>query len=140
MGLGERRGETGAALIEMAIVLPCCSCCCWASSPPPAVAGPRRLDHAAREATRYGATVDPWDDTPGAWDQEIENVALAEIQAASVPTGSLSFCVGEGPTPCGQPQVLDTGQVAVQITYPNSSWNACSLDDNRPACHRLRQV
>ncbi len=119
-GSGRRRGETGAALIEMAIVLPLlvmlllgifATARGWQVH--------NVLDHAAREAARYGATVDPWDDTPGASDQEVENVALAEIQAASVPTGSLSFCIGKGPTPCGQPQVLDTDQVAVQITYPN---------------------
>lgn len=74
------------------------------------------LDHAAREGARYGATVDPWD---GSSENAVRGVAEAQISAASIPTGSLTWCIDQGSAPCGSTAIPDSEQVVVQITYPD---------------------
>lgn len=110
--------ETGASLIEMALVLPLlvvlllgifATARGWQVH--------NVLDHAAREAARYGAALETWD--AGA----AQDVAEAEIEAASVPTGSLTWCVEQGATPCGNSEISGTEQVAVQITFPDYELN-----------------
>ena len=72
---GRRRQERGAALVEMALVLPLLIMLLLGI-----FAAARGwqvhnvLDHAAREAARYGATLDPWDENAA------KGVAIAEIQ------------------------------------------------------------
>lgn len=115
-----RRADTqrGAALVEMALVLPLLLMLLLGI-----FAAARGwqvhnvLDHAAREAARYGATLDPWNGAAA------QGVAAAEIQAASIPTGPLQWCVEQGATPCGNGEIPDTEQVAVQITYPDYELN-----------------
>lgn len=106
--------DRGAALIEMALVLPLllmllvgifAAARGWQVH--------NVLDHAAREAARHGATLDPWDADVA------KGVGLAEIQAASVPTGTLTWCVEQGATPCSSSQIAGTDQVVVKIGYPN---------------------
>ena len=115
---GRRRQERGAALVEMALVLPLLIMLLLGI-----FAAARGwqvhnvLDHAAREAARYGATLDPWDENAA------KGVAIAEIQAASVPTGTLTWCVEQGSTPCGSSAIAGTDQVVVQIGYPNYKLN-----------------
>lgn len=117
-GVGRGRPDRGAALVEMALVLPLLLMLLLGI-----FAAARGwqvhnvLDHAAREAARHGATLDPFDDSVA------QAVAEAEIQAASIPTGSLTWCVDQGSTPCGSPEIPDTEQVAVQITYPDYELN-----------------
>lgn len=112
-GFKGRTRDDGAALIEMALVLPLLlilvigiltTARAWQVH--------NVLDHAAREGARYGATLDPWDATAA------QSAAEAELQAASIPIGSLNWCVEQGPTPCGNAAIGDTDQVAVQISYP----------------------
>jgi hypothetical protein len=115
---GRADSQHGAALVEMALVLPLLLMLLLGI-----FAAARGwqvhnvLDHAAREAARYGATLDPWNDAAA------QGVAVAEIQAASVPTGSLQWCVEQGATPCGNSEIPDTEQVAVRITYPDYELN-----------------
>lgn len=110
--------DNGAALVEMALVLPLLLMLLMGI-----FAAARGwqvhnvLDHAAREGARHGATLDPWNDAAA------QGVAVAEIQAASVPTGPLQWCVEQGATPCGNAEIPDTEQVAVQITYPDYQLN-----------------
>jgi hypothetical protein len=110
--------QHGAALVEMALVLPLLLMLLLGI-----FAAARGwqvhnvLDHAAREAARYGATLDPWNDAAA------QGVAEAEIQAASIPTAQLQWCVEQGATPCGNAEIPDTEQVAVRITYPDYQLN-----------------
>lgn len=112
------RDDRGASLIEMALVLPLlvvlllgifATARGWQVH--------NVLDHAAREAARYGAALDTWDANAA------QGVAEAEIGAASVPTGSLTWCVEQGATPCGNAAITGTEQVAVEITYPDYQLN-----------------
>lgn len=110
--------QHGAALVEMALVLPLLLMLLLGI-----FAAARGwqvhnvLDHAAREAARYGATLDPWNDAAA------QGVAVAEIQAASIATAPLQWCVEQGATPCGNAEIPDTEQVAVKITYPDYQLN-----------------
>lgn len=111
--------QRGAAMVEMALVLPLLLMLMLGI-----FAAARGwqvhnvLDHAAREAARYGATLDPFDQNA------VRGVAIAEIQAASIPTGQLLWCHEDpGPTPCGSTAIPDTDQVAVHITYPDYELN-----------------
>lgn len=112
------RVDRGAALVEMALVMPIllmlllgifATARGWQVH--------NVLDHAAREAARYGATLDPWDANAA------QGVAEAEILAASIPIATLQWCVEQGSTPCGNPQIAATDQVALQITYPDYELN-----------------
>lgn len=117
---GTARGSSdrGAALVEMALVLPLLlmlligiftTARAWQVH--------NVLDHAAREASRYGATLDPWDASAA------QDVAEAEINAASISTGPLTWCVEQGSTPCGNTAITDTEQVGVEIGYPGYQLN-----------------
>ena len=113
-----RAEERGAALVEMALVLPLLlmlligiftTSRAWQVH--------NVLDHAAREAARYGATLDPWDGAAA------QAVAEAEIAAASIPTAGLTWCVQQGATPCGNAEIADTEQVAIEIGFPDYQLN-----------------
>ena len=110
---GLASAEKGAALIEMALVLPLlmmiligifATARAWQVH--------NVMDHAAREAARHGATLDPFDAAVA------QAVATAELAAATVPTGTLLWCVEQGATPCGYTEIAGTEQVAIEITYP----------------------
>lgn len=109
--------DKGAALVEMALVLPLllmliigvfATARAWQVH--------NVMDHAVREAARFGATIDPWDDatSPG----EVMAVAQAELDAASV-AGAIQECIGMGDAPCGANAVGNTDQVVVRLQYPD---------------------
>lgn len=73
------------------------------------------LDHAAREAARYGATSDPWDAAT------VRGVAQLEMQAAGINTGAVSTCVEVGANPClsDPSNMMPDDLVGVNLTYPD---------------------
>jgi Flp pilus assembly protein TadG len=83
------------------------------------------MDHAVREAARYGATVDPWDS--GASPGTVRALIDAELSAAAIPTADVdTVCIvqileaADGCDVAGTPQVTGapTDQVVVKIEYP----------------------
>lgn len=115
---GAGHADKGAALVEMALVFPLlimlligvfATARAWQVH--------NVMDHAAREAARHGATLDPFDEAVA------QGVGVAELTAASVPTGTLVWCVEQGSAPCGNTEIPGTEQVAVEITYPNYTLN-----------------
>jgi hypothetical protein len=80
------------------------------------------LEHAAREAARYGATIDPWDDTTSP--TAIFAIANSDMAAAAIDTGLLTECAEfladtESPTCDAYVNNTATDQVYVKLTYPN---------------------
>jgi Flp pilus assembly protein TadG len=80
------------------------------------------LQHAAREAARYGATIDPWDSgtSPG----EVLAVADADLSSAAINPATVSDCVelvADTLSPSCDAHVNSTGtdQVFVKLTLPN---------------------
>lgn len=124
-GLGDMRNRDqsnrGAALVEMALVLPLLLMLLigiftvargWQVH--------NVLDHAAREAARYGATLESFDNNT------VEDVAMAEIAAASIDTSQIDApCIEVGEDPCGTGTVGSPAmdQVVVQLEYPNYELN-----------------
>ena len=85
------------------------------------------LDHAAREAARYGATVDPWDSStsPGA----VRGIADADLQASAIAPGTVNtVCIEQvvdGGSSCDGTHSNATGtdQIFVKIRMPNYQLN-----------------
>lgn len=85
------------------------------------------LDHAAREAARYGATVDPWDSStsPGA----VRGIADADLQASAIAPGTVNtVCIeqiADGSSSCDATHSNGTGtdQIFVKIRMPNYQLN-----------------
>ena len=122
--LSNRFGDRGAALIEAALVLPILlllTMGIWSTARAWNVNN--TLEHAAREAARYGATIDPWDvsTSPAA----VLAIADADMAASAVPSGVLTECaelvLDTLVSTCDATHTNNTGtdQVFVKITYPN---------------------
>ena len=81
------------------------------------------LEHAAREAARLGATVDPWDPTP------VGGVADADLAASAIDTSLVNRCielVADSASPTcdiGHTNNTGTDQVFVKLTYPDYPLN-----------------
>jgi hypothetical protein len=88
-----------------------------------ATLGVDRTTTAAREAARYGATVDPWD--PNTSPAEVRAVADADMASAAIDTSAIqTVCielVADGETACSTTHTNNTGtdQVFVRLEYPN---------------------
>jgi len=120
------KSERGAALVEMALVAPILLMLClgiWSVAR--AYNVQNTLDHAAREAARYAATVEPWDPatTPGT----VRAVADTALSSASIsPSDVTVICIelvaagGEGCVVDGTPVISDAPfeQVVVNLRYP----------------------
>ena len=79
------------------------------------------LDHAAREAARYGATEVPFDGTAPA---NVRAVVDQVLQASAISPGDVNTdCIAEGSAPCGYSAIPGVDQVAVEL-----SWNNYQLD------------
>ena len=79
------------------------------------------LDHAAREAARYGATEVPFDGTAPA---NVRAVVDQVLQASAiVPADVATDCIAEGSAPCSYGAIPGVDQVAVEL-----SWNNYQLD------------
>jgi Flp pilus assembly protein TadG len=117
------RRERGAALIEAALVLPILlllTMGIWSTAR--AWNLNNTLEHAAREAARFGATIDPWDDStsPG----EILAIANADMAAAAIDTSAVTNCIDfladtESPSCDSHVNGTGTDQVFVKLTLPN---------------------
>lgn len=114
--------DRGAALLEAALVMPLMlmlTVGVWTTARAWNVSS--TLDHAAREAARYGATEVPWDGTSAA---KVRAVADQELQASAiVPADVATVCIGQGNAPCSLGAIPDVDQVAVQL-----SWNNYQMD------------
>ncbi len=117
------RRDRGAALIEAAVVLPLLIMLTfgiWTTARAWNVSN--TLDHAAREAARYGATIDPWDagTSPG----EVRGVADADLTSSSIDPATVGGCVelvADTASPACDTHVNNTGtdQVYVKLSIPN---------------------
>lgn len=110
--------DRGAALMEAALVMPLMlmlTVGIWTTARAWNVHN--TLDHAAREAARYGATEVPWQGTSAA---EIRAVADQELQAAAiVPADVATVCINQGSAPCGLAAIPGVDQVAVELSWDN---------------------
>lgn len=92
MKLFRSDSDRGAALIEAALVLPILLLLTfgiWATARAWQVNN--TLQHSAREAARYGATVDPWD--PATSPGMVQGVATADLSSSSINPGIVTQCV-----------------------------------------------
>jgi Flp pilus assembly protein TadG len=118
-----RRGERGAALIEAALVLPILLLLTfgiWTTARAWQVNN--TLQHAAREAARYGATVEPWD--PGTSPASVQAVSDADLTASALNPATVGDCVelvADTASPTCDSHVNNTGtdQVFVKLTLPD---------------------
>lgn len=118
-----RVGDRGAALIEAAVVLPILILLTfgiWTTARAWNVSN--TLDHAAREAARYGATIDPWD--PGTSPGVVRAVADADLTGAAIDPATVGGCVelvADTMSPACDTHVNNTGtdQVYVKLSIPN---------------------
>ena len=120
--------ERGAALIEMALLTPILLLLVigiWTTARAWNVHN--TLDHAVREAARYGATVDPWatgstTDTCGASSSEgdVRCAADEQLAAAAIDTTLVNTtCIELAADPCSVGNATGNDKVAVTLTYPN---------------------
>jgi len=116
-------GDRGAALIEAALVLPILLLLTfgiWTTARAWNVNN--TLEHAAREAARYGATVDPWDG--GTSPAAVIAISDADLQASAIDPALVTDCaelVADTASPGCDSHVNSTGtdQVFVKLTYPD---------------------
>lgn len=115
--------DRGAALMEAALVMPLMlmlTVGVWTTARAWNVHS--TLDHAAREAARYGATEVPWDST--ASPAKVRAVVDQALQASAIaPADVATDCIDEGSAPCGYGAIAGVEQVAVEL-----SWNNYQLD------------
>ena len=73
------------------------------------------MDHAAREAARYGATSDPFNAGT------VRGVGQLQLQAAAIDTSAVSICVEVGANPCmaDPSNVMPDDLVGIRMTYPD---------------------
>lgn len=124
----DSKHERGAALIEMALMMPILLLLVvgiWATARAWNVHN--TLDHAVREAARYGATVEPWTaagstNTCGGAGSEAavrcaadEQLAAAAIDVTLVDT----TCIEMSDNPCGVGNATGNDKVTVALTYPD---------------------
>lgn len=119
-----RKGrERGAALVEAAVILPILLLLTfgiWTTARAWNVSN--TLDHAAREAARHGATIDPWD--PGTSPGEVQAVADSDLTASAIDPVTVTACyelVADTASPSCAGHVNNTGtdQVFVRLAIPD---------------------
>lgn len=126
---GDRRRsgrDRGAALVEAAMVLPILLLMTfgiWTMARAWNVSN--TMEHAAREAARYGATVDPWD---GSSPAAVIAVSDADLILSSIDTSLITDCAelvldGDTRTCDGGLNSTGTDQVFVQLDYPDYPLN-----------------
>lgn len=119
-----QNGERGAAIVEAAIVLPILLVLTfgiWQTSRAWNVQS--SLNHAAREAARYGATIDPWDGTNspiairGVFDSDLSVSAIDTTLVNTVCIEKLADTAAS----CDASHTNNTGtdQIFVSVQYPN---------------------
>jgi Flp pilus assembly protein TadG len=119
------RSDRGAALVEAAVVLPfllLLTFGIWTTARAWNIHN--TLEHAAREAARHGATIEPWD--PPVSPSEVRAIADADMTAAAIDTSAVqTLCIellAAGNSDCDNgSHTNDTGtdQVFVRLQYPD---------------------
>lgn len=115
--------ERGAALVETAIVLPLLLALTFGIWTLARAWNVRNtMEHAAREAVRFGATELPWDGTSVG---DVTAVIDAELSTSAVPPASVTeMCIDKQATPCGFPATAQGyDQVAVRLQWANYPMN-----------------
>jgi len=119
-----RDRDRGAALVEAAVVLPILLLLTfgiWTTARAWNIQN--TMEHAAREAARFGATEEPWDDVASR--VAIRDVADAAMAAAAIDTTAIStVCIellADTETSCDGAHTNDTGteQIFVRLRYPS---------------------
>jgi Flp pilus assembly protein TadG len=114
--------EKGAALVEAALVLPfllLLTFGIWTTARAWNIHN--TMEHAAREAARFGATVEPWDNV--ASPPTVRAVADADLSAAAVDTNAVSNVsielIEDTNDSCDGTHTNDTGtdQIFVKLEY-----------------------
>ena len=120
---GQRKRERGAALIEAAMVMPILLALVFGIWTVARAWNVRStMEHAVREAVRFGATELPWDGTSVS---EVEAVVDAELATSQIPSTSVNtVCIGKAASPCSFGATAQGyEQVAVRIQYPSYPLN-----------------
>lgn len=122
---GTKRGrDGGATLVEAALVLPfllLLTFGIWTTARAWNINN--TMEHAAREAARYGATVEPWDLSTSP--NEVRAVADADMASAAIDTSAIqTICIeliADGGDSCDGTHTNSTGtdQVFVRLEYPD---------------------
>jgi len=114
--------DRGAALVEAALVLPILlllTLGIWGTARAWNVHN--TIDHAAREAARYGATEEPW--AVGTSDLAVRAVADLELSASAIDPADVTGCVeliADTQTgACGLLNSSGTDQVYVRLLFPD---------------------
>lgn len=116
--------DRGAALVEAALVLPfllLLTFGIWTTARAWSIHN--TMEHAAREAARFGATVEPWD--PAASPAAVWDVAEADMSSAAIDTTAIDdVCIkliSDGGSSCDGTHTNDTGtdQIFVKLRYTN---------------------
>jgi Flp pilus assembly protein TadG len=117
-GCSRTRRDRGAALVEMAIVLPLLLLLTfgiWATARAWNVRN--TMEHAAREAVRFAATEQPWSGTSA---NSVRAVVDSELTGSSIdPSSVQTQCIDHDSAPCSftaTSQGYD--QVAVELLWP----------------------
>jgi Flp pilus assembly protein TadG len=116
--------DRGAALVEAALVIPILLLLTfgiWTTARAWNIQN--TMEHAAREAARFGATEEPWDagTSPGA----VRDVADADMASAAIDTTAIdTVCIeliADTGVSCDGTHTNDTGteQVFVKLQYPD---------------------
>lgn len=120
-------GDRGAALVEMALVLPFLMLLVvgiWATARAWNVHNV--MDHAVREAARHGATIEPWADgtttdtcaSAASSQQELRCVADEQLAAAAInPALVTTSCIQLAVDPCAVGASTGNEKVAVTLEY-----------------------
>ncbi len=124
--MGRKNRERGATLVEAAFIMPLVLLLTfgvWTVARAWQVHN--TIDHAVREAARFGSTSDPFDANA------VRAVLNTELQAGSIPTGSVgTVCIGKAattPVACGSPAIPNapagTENVYVRVRWSNYALN-----------------
>ena len=121
--MGNNKRERGAALIEAAIVMPLLLALVFGIWTVARAFNVRNtMEHAVREAVRFGATELPWDGTSVG---QVEAVVDAELNTSAIPPALVNtLCIDMNSAPCSFAATAQGyDQVAVRIEYPNYPLN-----------------
>jgi len=128
---GSKGGQHGAALIEAAMVLPILLMLTfgiWTTARAWNVNN--TMQHSAREAARFAATVDPWDPSiPGGSPEAARAVADADLSGSSVDpmliVDCIEFLVAGASAVCDPSHTnnTNTDQIYVQLKYQDYPLN-----------------
>ncbi len=121
----QRLGDRGAALVEAAIVIPILllfTFGIWTTARAWNINN--TLEHAAREAARYGATIDPWD--PSSSPATARGIADADLSASAIAPATVdTVCIeliADGGTSCDGTQANNTGTDQIFIRLEVSDY------------------